>query len=89
MHLKRKRSKTLKEHSSTINTQGVMIRATCFRIDTEEGSRIEIQLEGAAQHATIDVAISALSNLERSVAQAAEVFAASLRMRMRPDGMLR
>lgn len=88
MNPKRKRSKTLEEFSSTVNNDGVMVRVKCFRIDTETRSRIEIKLEGAAQHATIDVPVSQLPRLDRVARQAAQMFAASLRLRMRPDGRL-
>lgn len=85
---KRKRSETLKEYTSTINTEGVMVRVTCFRIDGDSGARLEIQLEGAAQHATVDVPLSQLANLDEVARQAARAFASSLRLRMRPDGRL-
>ena len=88
MNLKRKRSKTLEEFSSTINSDGVMVRVKCFRIDSETRSRIEIQLEGGAQYARVDVPVSQLPRLDQLARQAAAMFAASLRLRMRPDGRL-
>jgi hypothetical protein len=89
MNPKRKQYKTLEEFASSIKTDGVMVRVACFRIDSEAGSRLEVQLEAAAEHATIDVPLSQLPRLDQVADQAARAFAASLRLRIRPDGRLR
>lgn len=85
---KRKRSKALEELSTTLNMEGVMVRVSCFRIDSDSGSRLEVQLEGGAQRATVDVPLSQLGHLDAIAQRAANGFAASLRLRMRPDGRL-
>lgn len=85
---RRKRSKTLVEGSATINTQGVMVRVSCFRIDDEARPRLEVRLEAAGQRATVDLPIAELANLSQCARQAAEGFASALRLRLRSDGML-
>ena len=85
---KRRQSKTLEEHSATINAEGVMVRVSCLRIETEDRSRLEIHLEGAGERAAVDLPITDSGVLDRRISQAARGFAASLRLRLRGDRML-
>jgi hypothetical protein len=88
MNPKRKRSKSQEIFTATVNTEGVTVRVSCIRIDTPKRSRLELQLEAAAQHALVDLPISQLPDVQAVANEAAQAFAASLRLRMRPDGRL-
>lgn len=86
--LRRKRSDTLAHYSACLNSDGVIVRAKCYRVRAEASERLEVILDAAGQRATLDVAVHEEGRLERIVSKAARSFAASVACRLGAEGRL-
>jgi len=79
---KRTASNTIEEYSQSISSDGVTVRAKCYRVTEGNQVRFEILLDAAGERAMVDLSVQRASRLPAVVKQAAVGFAASIAARL-------
>ena len=79
---RRSASKTIEEYSQSVSSDGVLVRAKCYRVVEGERARLEILLDAAGEKAMVDLPAARASRLQAVVKQAAIGFAASIAARL-------